>query len=205
MDELPTFMAHPIGTDRAGLRADPKIFRLPGPAAPPSPGVTHAVACIVGAMASLFETVQEFFVTKGWVTEQTNDGILHMRYGGKNASWDCYVTVREEWGQATFLSLMPDKVPESKLPEVIEYIARANFGLVIGNLDLDIGHRQVRFRTNLDLGPNGHEDVPFATLFERAVMANVRSMDRYWVGVVDVLGGATPADALAKILAVPKS
>ncbi len=153
-------------------------------------------------MASLFETVQEFFVAKGWATEERDDGTLRMKYlDGKNAKWTCVARVREELGQVMFMSIMPGTVPPSKRPAVAEYIARANFGLVVGNFELDFGDGELRFRTGLDLGPGGHEGAAFARLFDLSIGANLRSLDSYIVGVFRVVGGTKPADALAATLA----
>jgi len=63
----------------------------------------------------------------------------------------------------------------------------------------DVGVTMCRFRTSLELGPDGVDGVPFARLFGRIVGANLRMMDRYLPGMLDVLGGGAPAEALADI------
>ncbi len=153
-------------------------------------------------MTSLFEAVQAFFVAKGWETKERDDGTLRMRYeSGKNANWTCVPRVREEHGQVMFLSIMPGTVPPSMRSAIAEYIARANFGLVVGNFELDFGDGELRFRTSLDLGPDGHERAAFARLFDLAIKANLQSLDRHVPNLLDVVGGIEPADALAATLA----
>ncbi len=152
-------------------------------------------------MASLFETVQEFFIREGFPGEQVMEETLLIKYRVRDAAWDCVARVREEWGQATFYSIMPGFVPKSKLSAVAEYIARANFGLVIGNFELDFSDGEIRFRTSIDLGPKGHQNMPFTRLFGRAVANNLRAMKCYMMGVMDVIGGMNPAEAHTGILA----
>jgi hypothetical protein len=150
-------------------------------------------------MASLFETVQEFFAAEGWATERSDDTTLRMSFRGDNATWTCFARVREAHGQVVFYSVAPGSAPAALRPAVAELIARANVGLVVGNFELDFRDGEIRFRTSLELGPDGLEDVPFARLFGRLVGTNLRMMDRYLPGLLDVLGERAPAEALAAI------
>lgn len=150
-------------------------------------------------MASLFETVQQFFADEGWDTEPLEGTTLRMRFAGDNATWDCFARVREAHGQVSFYSVAPVTAPTANRAAIAELIARTNFGLVIGNFELDFNDGEIRFKTSLELGPDGVDGVAFAPLFGRIVGINVRMMDRYLPGMLDVLGGRDPAEALAEI------
>jgi len=150
-------------------------------------------------MASLLETVQQFFADEGWVTARSDDTTLRMSFRGDNATWTCFARVREAHGQVVFYSVAPGSAPAALRPAIAEFIARANFGMVVGNFELDFGDGEVRFRTSLELGPDGLVGVPFARLFGRLVGTNLRMMDRYLPGLLDVLGDRAPAEALAEI------
>jgi hypothetical protein len=150
-------------------------------------------------MANLFESVEEFFTGEGWSTEQVDDGTLRMSFRGDNATWTCFARVRAAQGQVTFYSVAPVTAPPAQRPAVAELVARANFGTVVGNLELDFADGEIRYRTSLDLGPEGLDGVPFARLFGRLVGANLRMMDRHLPALLDVIGGRAPAEALADL------
>ena len=150
-------------------------------------------------MASLFETVKEFFAQEGWVTAPLDDATLRMSFRGDNATWTCFARVREPQGQVTFYSVAPITAPAAHRPAIAEFVARANFGMVVGHFELDFGDGEIRFKTSLELGPDGLDGVPFGRLFGRLVGTNLRMMDRYLPGLLDVLGGQAPAEALAEI------
>lgn len=152
-------------------------------------------------MASLFETVQQFFVDEGWKAEPMEDeeATLRMRYQGKRAAWTCYARVREALGQATFYSMASGTVPDERLEAVAELASRINSKLVIGNFEVNFDEGEFRYRTSLDVGPDGLDGVPFARLFGRLVGTNVAMMDTYIPAWLQVVGGEAPAQALENI------
>ena len=150
-------------------------------------------------MASLFETVQQFFADEGWATQAAAETTLQMSFQGENATWTCFARVREAQGQVSFYSVSPMIAPEKLRAPIAELFARVNFGLVIGNFELDFGDGEIRFKTSLEVGPDGLDGVPFPRLFGRLVGANLRMMDRYAPAVLEVLGGTAPAKALAEL------
>jgi hypothetical protein len=152
-------------------------------------------------MATLFETVQQFFVDEGWKTEPMEDEetTLKMRYQGKRATWTCFARVRELHGQVTFYSLMSGTVPDDRLTEVAELMARINFKTVVGNFEVDFESGEVRVRTSMDFGPDGVREVPFPRLFGRLVGTNVQLLDNYIPAVLQVIGGEAALQALENI------
>lgn len=150
-------------------------------------------------MGSLFETVQQFFADEGWVTAPVDDATLRMSFRGTHATWTCFARVREPHGQVAFYSIAPVTAPAENRPAVAELVARANFGMVVGNFELDFRDGEIRCKTSLELGPDGLAGVPFARLLGRLVGTNLRMMDRYLPGLLEVLGGRDPAEALAEI------
>ena len=79
---------------------------------------------------------------------------------------------------------------------------RANYGLHIGNFELDMGDGEVRFKTSIDTESTA---LSFE-LVRNVVYANVMQMDRYLPGLMAVLGGqATPADAIDQVENPPEN
>ena len=78
-----------------------------------------------------------------------------------------------------------------------EFIARANYGIVLGNFEIDFSDGEVRFKTSIDV--EGSELTP--ALIEPVMYANVLTMDEYLPGLLAVSQGtATPEEAVNQII-----
>src|SRR5262249_47600370 len=92
--------------------------------------------------------------------------------------------------------ILPSNVPEEKRVEIAEFITRANYGLVIGNFEMDYNDGEVRYKTSVDV--EGGELTP--KMIENLMRANLMTMDRYFAGVMGVLyGDRDPAEAIAEM------
>ena len=76
----------------------------------------------------------------------------------------------------------------------MEFLTRVNYGLAVGNFEIDLDDGEVRFKTSLDA--EGSEiGLP---LIERLVYANVAAMDQFLPGLMKTVEErATPCDAIA--------
>ena len=77
-----------------------------------------------------------------------------------------------------------------------EFIARANYGLRIGNFELDFNDGEIRYKSSLDF--EGAELTP--SLIRNTIYPAVQTLDRYLPGLMKVMyGAATSQDAIAEI------
>ena len=132
----------------------------------------------------LFDAMVDFFKTDDWPYIQLADRpVLSMNFDGKNAKWTCFAQAREEQRQFIFYSVCPVNAPAEKRPALAEFITRANYGLIIGNFELDFEDGEIRYKTSLDA-----EDLALnATVFKNLVYANVSMMDQYLPGIMSIL------------------
>jgi hypothetical protein len=119
-----------------------------------------------------------------------------MGFSGENGHWPCYAQARDAQQQIVVYSICPLRVSEEKRPTMAEFITRANYGLVIGNFEMDYEDGELRYKTSLDF-----EDAEVTTeLLRHIVYANVTTLDRYLPGILAVLaGGQTPEAAVLAI------
>jgi hypothetical protein len=148
-------------------------------------------------MAEIFDTVLEFFQQDDWpfaqIEEQT---ALQTGFRGEHGQFNCLAQVLEEESLFLFYSLCPVNVPEDRRMSVAEFLARANYGLYIGNFELDFDDGEVRFKTSVDV-EEGHLS---PGLIKNLVYTNVLMTDRYLPGIMRVIyGDTTPAEAVAEI------
>ncbi len=119
-----------------------------------------------------------------------------MSYSGKNGDLRCYAIVRVDLEEFLFYAVAPVKVPEEVRMAVAEYLTRANYGLRIGNFELDYSDGEVRYKSSLDF--EGQSLSP--DLIRNAIYPAVHTMDRYLPGLLRVsFGGATPHEAIDEV------
>lgn len=122
--------------------------------------------------------------------------VLQMGFQGKNGQWTCYARAREAEQQFVFYSICPVTVPKSKRRGLGEFIARANYGMIIGNFELDFAEGEVAYKTSIDVEGS---TLTFPQL-KRLVDTNVAMMDQYLPGIKSVIqGDASPEEAIAQI------
>jgi len=122
--------------------------------------------------------------------------ILRMGFTGNNGSWQCFAQSREEQQQFIFYSILQMNVPADKRPLVADFLTRANYGLILGNFEMDMNDGEVRFKTSIDVQGGQLTTGMVKTM----IYVNVLMMDKYLPGIMSVTyGAATPADAIAKI------
>ncbi|MDA8345611.1 MAG: YbjN domain-containing protein [Thermaerobacter sp.] len=146
-------------------------------------------------MATLREAVEAMLEKDGWVFAPVEgQTTLAMGYKGESGMWSCYAHVDDERGTFVFYSVSDRPVPERHRSATAEFLTRANFGLVLGNFELDFSDGETRFKTSAELG--GTE--PTLELLRPVVYANIAAMDRYLPGFDGVSRGSmTPQEAIA--------
>lgn len=77
-----------------------------------------------------------------------------------------------------------------------EFLTRANYGMLIGNFEMDFTDGEIRYKTSIDV----EGDRLTSPLMQQIVYANVRTMDRYLPGIRKVIEtDLTPAEIIASI------
>jgi len=145
----------------------------------------------------IFEKIVNFFKKDDWSFYQIKgQPVLQMGFQGKNGQWTCYARARENEQQFVFYSICPVTVPKSKRRALGEFIARANYGMIIGNFELDFAEGEVAYKTSIDVEGS---TLTFPQL-KRLVNTNVAMMDHYLPGIKSVIqGDASPEEAIRQI------
>ncbi|MCP2729201.1 YbjN domain-containing protein [Symplocastrum sp. BBK-W-15] len=92
--------------------------------------------------------------------------------------------------------MCPISAPESKRLAIAEFITRANYGMMIGNFELDFSDGEIRYKTGIDV----EGDKLTSALINHLVYANLTMMDEYLPGIRAVIeNNVFPQDAIAQI------
>jgi hypothetical protein len=144
-----------------------------------------------------YAAVGRFLEEDGWHPQAIEENFVHRAYfGGAHGEVACFAQVRVDLDQFLFYVVMPVRVPEHMRAAVAEYLTRANYGLRIGNFEMDYSDGEVRYKSSLDF--EGSELTP--ALIRNAIYPAVQTMDRYMPGILAVIfGGKQPEDAIAEV------
>jgi len=143
-------------------------------------------------METLFETVVRYFTQEEWYfLKMDSRPTLQMSFNGSSGKWLCYANVNEEKGFFSFYSVCPINVPEDRRSTVAEFLTRANYGLMIGNFEMDYRDGEVRYKTSLDVE---NAEINLA-LIGNLVNVNLLMMDRYLPGILMCIYGNESAEA----------
>lgn len=148
-------------------------------------------------MSSILDELIDFFEQDDWLFDIIDDPPgIRTTFFRKSDRWSCEAYVREERGQCVFYSIFPVHVPAEKLDSVAEFITRANFGMIIGNFELNYEDGQIRYKTSIDV----KGDRISYPLIRQMVYANCSTMGNYLSGLMAVIyTDMPPAEAIARI------
>jgi hypothetical protein len=143
-----------------------------------------------------FVTLGRFLEAEGWHPRQLEDApIYQMSFAGEHGPITCYAQVRVEEEILLCYAVAPVQVEEAARPAVAEFITRANYGLWIGNFEMDWDDGEVRYKSSLDF----EGVVLTGELIRNAISPAVQMMVCYLPGLLGVMDGKPPAQALSEV------
>lgn len=144
----------------------------------------------------IFNALVEFFEEDEWDFQWMEGlSVLTMSFSGKNGKWQCFAQAREQQQQFVFYSVLSVNVPKEKRGRVAEFITRVNYGMVIGNFEMDYDDGEVRYKTSIDV--EGVELL--APMIRQVVYANLIITDRYLNSLMRVIySDVEPEQAIAE-------
>lgn len=128
--------------------------------------------------------------------DTSDDQVIRAEITGENGAWAVYAVARENDQRCTIYSQVAWSTPEEFRPAMAEAITRINFGLPLGNFELDYADGEVRFKTSIDVTGTRLTTQLFEDLFE----PNLTTMDLYLPALEAVRDGRmTPENAVRMV------
>ncbi len=145
----------------------------------------------------VMDVVLRFFREDQWNFKQLdNKPVIRAGFRGEHGTWVCFARVDEENRRFLFHSTMGLNIPLQYRAQVAEYLTRVNYGIPVGNFEMDLDTGDVRFKTSVEV-PESELTVAMVRVL---AYTNVRTMDHYFPGVLAVVhGGLSPEAALARV------
>lgn len=152
-------------------------------------------------MSSILETVIDFLEEDAWPFTRLDDWPgVRTGFRGESGEWICYARAKEDQEQFLFYSICPVNVPEDKRAAMADFLTRANYGLLIGNFEMDLSDGEIRYKTSIDV----EGDRLSVALVRNMVYANVLTMDQYLSAMMSVIySDVSPAQAIARVEGSP--
>ena len=151
--------------------------------------------------SELYQTVNDFLTGVGYrfdevPTENPDVRIARADLQGDNGTWRFYVEAHEATRTVICYSILDTRIPKDRRPAVAEFLTRANYGLILGNFEMDFADGETRYKTSITV----EEDRLTAALLRPLTGANTFTFDRYLPGIMRVaFGDKNPEDAIRDI------
>ena len=119
-----------------------------------------------------------FNIDKLKPTQDEDDHIVSFRIfvQGLHGEWTCLLRCFEESQRIVAYSIFPHAVPEALRPRLSEMICRINYGLIMGNFEMDWSDGELRYKTSTDI-----EGIQLTTtMLRNLVYVNFHSVDMYF-------------------------
>lgn len=157
---------------------------------------------ITPASQTALETLHDFLMEDGWFPSPVeNSTSFRVNYNGKNSQLNCYAQIKGKLDQFMFFALCPVKISEASRLEMAEFLTRANYGMNIGNFEMDFSDGEVRFKSSLDFEGTGLTKA----LIHRAIYPAVQMMDKYMPGILQVMTGAQSPEQAIRVIEEAKT
>jgi hypothetical protein len=143
----------------------------------------------------IYDALSTYFKAGGLDVEEHEDqGWVATDGFGEHGSWLLVGQAYEERGQAAVYSVLPEKVPAEHRAAMAELHTRINYGLVLGNFEMDLEDGEVRFKASADFG-GAEPDTP---ALKPLVAVALLQFDRWLPALRAVIAGEAAAAAFAR-------
>ncbi|MEJ7759260.1 MAG: YbjN domain-containing protein [Gemmatimonadaceae bacterium] len=145
----------------------------------------------------LLQVVHQALEEYSWRYDTVNDNTaVVFRVAGAHIPHDFFISIDEELKTVVCYLNTTYRVPESIRPAVCELLTRANYGLRVGNFEMDMADGELRYKASI--GVEGGTLVPRMVHLLIASASGV--FDIYYPAVMKVVyGNQTPEEAIREV------
>lgn len=137
-----------------------------------------------------FEQLGHYLNNQDWQAEALAERFIYtLTINGKNGVFRAIARIRPDIEQFMFYVVAPQKAETETRAEVMAFVTRVNYGLRIGNFEMDLEDGEVRYKSSIDF--DGEPLTP--NLMRNTIYPAIHTMDSYWPRLQLVLNGTTTA------------
>jgi len=145
-------------------------------------------------MTQILDILNQLCSQEGWDITELDDGESMIEFKEEdNIDWSCFAYTREKQHQFVFYSIAFEDVPQDKISTVVEFVTRFNYGISIGNFEINIDKGTLRYKTSLDFD----KTTPTTDLMAPLIYANTTTFGKFLPILEDLIAGNTsPLEAV---------
>lgn len=144
-----------------------------------------------------FSTLGDFLKADAWNPELLEDKQAYkIQFESKIGVGTAYAQIFVGLEQFVFYIMSSVKVPEELRSTVAEYITRVNYGLRVGNFEMDYEDGEVRYKSCIDF----EGEILTDGYIRNTIYPALKTIDRYLPGLMKVIyGSKTPVEVVTEI------
>lgn len=142
--------------------------------------------------------IEDFLTTDDWKFDPADEnGKIRFNVRLKCKFCNCSVCINVYKEAFIVLSALPLMADEESRGAVLDYLNRANYGMIHGSFEMNPGTGEIFFRVSQYCG---NEDIMISEeIIRHAIYLNLTMIERYGNPMLNVmLGHSTPAEAIAE-------
>ena len=145
----------------------------------------------------LADCVDEYLASQEWRYEfDGEEGIFRFGMSLDNRMHSCRMAIKVGEDVFTSYAIAPVGADADSMLAVNSFITRANYGLKLGNFELDHRDGELRYKSSHFCG----RELPSLEVVERVVDVSFQMWQTYGDGLLNVIfAGAEPAQEIARI------
>lgn len=133
---------------------------------------------------NILDTLTQFFITDKWTVNQIEDKpVFSTIHTGDNGNYRCYAEAWDEDKTLIFYSYISIKIPSKKTQVMSEFINRANYGLVLGNFEIDFSDGEIRYKTSVRMAD---ANLTYK-MIGKLIWSNLNTVDQYAAGIMSII------------------
>lgn len=107
----------------------------------------------------------------------------------ENGNFQCIADVKESSNIFIFYTIIGIIVPKNKRLVVCELLTRMNYGIIVGNFEMDMDDGEIRYKTSIDY--EGSELID--KFIENIISANLSIVDNYFYIILESINSKLSA------------
>lgn len=145
-------------------------------------------------MGRIYDAVNRFFEDEEWPVRPFDDEpAVEGQFEGDHGEFRVVALADELEQRFAFYAVCPEVCPPESRAPMAELLTRVNYGMMIGNFELDLDDGEIRYKGSLDVEG---VDLPLAML-RSLVFSCCTTLDLYRPAIQAVLEGrASPREAV---------
>ena len=151
---------------------------------------------------AIANAVREYLNSQNWHFDYNAEKSyfrLGMNLKSKLKSCEVIIRIRED--SFTVYAISPISADDNTKSAVAEYLTRANYGLKVGNFEMDYSDGEVRYKCHQECG----SAAPAQDVVETVVDLSFLMMQRYGDGLLAVIFGVATPEVACQQAEAPRS